>query len=631
MTFNSPFSAAARRPVVSIDQSAEIIFVSDMFLEQYSGGAELTTESIIKKSPVRVQKILTQNVTLDLLQSGVQKYWIFGNFASLNFELIPSIVANINYSIIEYDYKYCKHRSPEKHLFIEQKECDCENSQHGKLISAFFYGAKSLWWMSEDQLNFYTNLFPFLSEKKNTVLSSVFDDEFFVSIKQLRSEHPAAEKKGWIILGSTSWIKGASQAEDWCKENKLDYEVVWGVPHSEVLEKLAKAEGFAYLPLGKDTCPRMVIEAKLLGCKLHLNDDVQHAEEEWFETDNIQEIEEYLYGSRDLFWRHILDDANHSVTISGYTTTRNCIDQGYPWKDSIGSLLAFCSEVIVVDGGSTDGTWEELLAWSEKEEKIRPTQILRDWDHRRFAVFDGAQKAEARKLCTGEYCWQIDADEVVPEGDGEKVVRLCRSWPQMIDLISLPVVEFWGSEDKVRIDVNPWKWRLSRNLPHITHGIPMQLRQHDDDGNLYASPGTDGCDYIHAETGEHIPHGSFYNEQAHQVRIQALQGNESALTAYQSWMQNCVQLLPVVLHYSWADITRKINTYKNYWQTHWESLYDIKQEDTAENNMFFDKPWSEVTVDEIEARAKQLATETGGHIFHCKWNGEKTPWITISR
>ena len=633
MTFrSSPFSTAPQPPSVSINPTAEIIFISDVFVEQYAGGAELTSEALIKRSPVQVQKILSRDVNLELLQQGAQKYWIFGNFASLDFNLIPTIVANINYSILEYDYKYCKYRSPEKHLFAEKEVCNCENTQHGKMISAFFFGAKSLWWMSEAQQKFYCTLFPFLSGQKNTVLSSVFDDEFFVMTKKLRSkERQGSGPSGWIVMGSNSWIKGAEQGAQWCKESGHDFEVVWGLPYEEVLEKLAAAEGLVYLPLGMDTCPRMVIEAKLLGCKLHINDNVQHASEEWFDTDNFQEIEEYLYASRDLFWKHIMDDANHKATISGYTTTRNCIEQGYPWKDCIGSLLAFCSEVVVVDGGSTDGTWEELLAWSEKEEKLRPTQVLRDWDHKRFAVFDGAQKAEARSRCTGDFCWQIDADEVVPENDTSKIIKLCQSWPQMTELVSLPVVEYWGSEDKVRVDVNPWKWRLSKNLPHITHGIPSQLRKYDSDGEVYAAAGTDGCDYIHAETGMPIPYGNFYNDQAHNARAHALQGNPDALKSYEEWLQNCVNLLPGVKHYSWMNLERKIRTYKNYWQSHWESLYNIKQEDTAENNMFFDKPWSEVTDEEISEIAKRLATETGGHIFHEKINWLRpTPSIKIT-
>ena len=223
----------------------------------------------------------------------------------------------------------------------------------------------------------------------------------------------------------------------------------------------------------------------------------------------------------------------------------------------------------------------------------------------------------------------MDADEVVRDDDGQKIKNLCKNWPQLAELISLPVVEYWGSKDKVRIDVNPWKWRVSKNLPHITHGIPADLRKYDENGELYASQGTDGCDYVHAVTGERIPHMSFYNENAHNARFAALNGNEEAMNAYQKWMQECVRLIPSVTHYSWFDIARKIKTYKGYWQKHWESLYNILQEDTKENNMFFDKCWADVTDEEIDALAKRLSEETGGHIFHSKWTGQRTPWIVL--
>ena len=223
--------------------------------------------------------------------------------------------------------------------------------------------------MSDDQQDLYHKLFPFLSEKNNTVLSSVFSDNFFVKIKQLREKNKELERKGWIVLGSSSWIKGADQAEDWCKKNNHDYEVVWGLPYEEILDKLSRAVGFVYQPMGNDTCPRMVIEAKLLGCELELNEYVQHREEEWFATNNLLEIEEYLYGSRDLFWRQELDSANYIPEISGYTTTLDCIKQKYPFENCINSMLEFCDEVIVVDGGSKDGTWDKLQSLAEKEEK----------------------------------------------------------------------------------------------------------------------------------------------------------------------------------------------------------------------------------------------------------------------
>lgn len=627
--FNSPFNVQQPR---RLREESELVFVSDMFLADYVGGAELTSQALIDSCPFDIEELHSKDVTVELLEQGREKYWIFGNFAGMDAQLIPTIVANLKYSILEYDYKFCRYRSPEKHVFAEMQECDCYEQMSGKMISAFYYGAKSLWWMSEGQQGLYERYFPFLAERESTVLSSVFDDEFFANVKMLISQTADQVRKGWIVLGSTSWIKGADQAEQWCKDNDKEYEVLWGIPYVDVLEKLAHAEGFVYLPQGMDTCPRMVIEAKLLGCQLELNEYVQHKDEIWFSTDDHFDTEAYLYAARARFWNSVTHSMHWQPEIGGYTTTRNCIEQRYPFRESIESLMGFCTEVVVVDGGSTDGTWEALEEWAHSEDKLSVYRVERDWDHPRHAVFDGAQKAEARKRCTSDFLWQMDCDEVVHESDYEKIIGLCKNFPQQADLVSLPVIEYWGGPQKIRMDVNPWKWRLSRNREYITHGIPAELRKHDSEGRLYSGLGTDGCDYVHAETGQRIPHASFYTTEVDQIRIAALSGNPHAMTQYQDWFSRLVEMLPGVHHYSWYDLSRKIKTYKSYWQRHWESLYDIKQEDTAENNMFFEKPWSQVTDEDIQQLSEELADKMGGWIFHSPVDFSRpTPHLTLQQ
>ena len=225
----------------------------------------------------------------------------------------------------------------------------------------------------------------------------------------------------------------------------------------------------------------------------------------------------------------------------------------------------------------------------------------------------------------------MDADEVVHERDYEKVAQVMRSFPVHCDIVSLPVVEYWGGDDKVRIDVNPWKWRISRNKDYITQGIPVELRRFDDDGNIYAAPGTDTCDYINSTTGERVPHIGFYNESAHNVRIAALSGNTDALKMYQDWVQRAVDQLPTVHHYSWYNIPRKIKQYKLHWASFWKSQYRLESEDTAENNVMFDKPWSDVTDEDIDKLGSRLANELGGWIFHDKVDfSQNIPHISLN-
>jgi len=620
---------------VKVDPDADVIFVADFFVEDYAGGAEMTTEALISSAvDVNVQKLHARDVNMDSLRDGVEKHWIFGNFSSLKPDLIPSIIGNLQYSILEYDYKFCVYRSIERHEHEAGTPCDCSEQLHGKMISAFFHAAKSIWWMSEQQEQRYLERFPFLEENARCVLSSVFDDSFFQAVNVLADSTKEEDRKGWIVLGSDSWIKGADAAEEYCKKNNLEYEVVWGMPHDQLLTKLANSEGFVYLPKGGDTCPRMVIEARALGCKLALNEHVQHKDEIWFTGDELDMLS-YLYAARDRFWTAIKQIMNYSPTLSGYTTVRNATEMRYPWKATIESMLGFCDEVIVVDGGSTDGTWEDLQSMSQLQEdgRLKVYQNPVDTDSPSFAYeSDGKLKATARELCTLEYCWQMDADEVVHEDDYPKIRNLLRSFPRYADIVSLPVIEYWGSTEKVRMDINPWKWRVSRNLPEITQGIPAALLNVDDEGYEYASMGTDSCDYIHKETGEVLPHAGFYDETVHKTRIAGLTGNEDARKLYEEWFNRAVENLPGVHHYSWYNIENKINQYKLHWGKFWKSMYRFDSEDTAENNVMFDKPWADVTESDISELSTKLASELGGWIFHNKVDfSTKIPHISVQR
>jgi glycosyltransferase involved in cell wall biosynthesis len=609
----------------------DVIFVSDMFVEDYVGGAELTTEAFYKSSDsLKVCKIKADQIKPEIIQHGMMKHWVFFNYASLDINLIPVIIANLNYSIVEYDYKFCKYRSIEKHKEAEGHECDCHNQQNGKLISAFMYAASNLMWMSEKQIDIYFSRFSFLKNKNNIVISSAFKKETIEKLKKVRDSKKKRNNKA-MILGSNSWIKGVEDCKKYCEEKKIEYDLFWNVPHEDLLRLMGEYSHFVFLPKGGDTCPRITIEAKLAGMNLQLNNNVQHTDEKWWGS--VEDVENYITNHPvQAFWKTINKTVNRIPTLSGYTTTKDCISQQYPYAQTIKSMLGFCDQVVVVDGGSTDGTWEALVELSKLDDRIIIEQKKRDWSHPRFAVFDGLQKAYARSLCTGDWCWQMDSDEIVHEKDYKKIKKLMQDVPKSMHLLALPVIEYWGCEEKVRVDVNPWKWRLSRNLKHITHGIPGSLRREDENNQIYAAQGTDGCDYIDSLSFETIPCMHFYNQDIHDIRVSAISGNNNSLEAYENWFNNLVENLPGVHHYSWINLERKIKTYKNYWSRHWQSLYNIKQDDTPENNMFFDKSWADVNEDEIRLMAKELKDKMGGWIFHSKVDFNKpTPHINIER
>tara|TARA_B100000287_G_scaffold401475_2_gene421567 strand:- start:540 stop:1394 length:855 start_codon:yes stop_codon:yes gene_type:complete len=280
----------------------QFVFISDMFADTYRGGAELTTDAIIRSANLDkliIGKIPSHAVTAAQIDSGKNVHWIVCNFSALNDDIKIKMCKESDYSIIEYDYKFCRFRSVEKHKAIMGSECDCLTHFDGKLNMAFYGYAKKIWFMSEGQKNIFVEYMPHLKNKNLEVLSSIFypgDLRFMKSIKDNEKENP------YIILKSESWIKGTQSCIEYAKENNLEYELVEKLSYHELLIKMSTAKGLIFRPLGNDTCPRIVIEARLLGCDLKLNDYVQHKNEEWFSSQ--QSCYDYLDNRVDKFWKY---------------------------------------------------------------------------------------------------------------------------------------------------------------------------------------------------------------------------------------------------------------------------------------------------------------------------------------
>lgn len=324
----------------------------------------------------------------------------------------------------------------------------------------------------------------------------------------------------------------------------------------------------------------------------------------------------------------------NNARISAYTYCRNLVEMKYPAKECIASLLPVCDEIIILDASDKDDGTEALLKEiaSISNGKVKLFKAKVPWDAKNHGVFDGQTKAAARELCTGDILIQMDVDEILEEAYAEKLEKLLKETNNLekIELLALPIIEYWGGHDKVRVDVNPWKWRISRNLPHITHGIPSQLRT-EKDGLLYSKPGSDGCNYINSETADPIQFVTFAPSQIDALRQKAL-SDPQALLQYQAWFEKMTDVLPTVYHLSWWCIAKKIVNYKQFWNDFWPSLYGVERPQGKGWNPFFgDTPLETLSDEEIIKFGRRLKDETGGHIFHTLWTGQKTPHVFISK
>ncbi len=291
------------------------IFVTDFFKEEVSGGAELTTQAIIdvcpteqKNSIAKIHSVsLTPKMLTNLSKRLIKPTLVFCNFSQVDGDVLKHLAETkcLNYVVVEYDLKYCAYRSEQLHfLQTNGAGCDCKETQHGKTMAKFYSSASHVFWMAEKQIELYETKLGIKLKNKSTVLSSCFTDEQLDLLLTLGKTYLKENKLA--VLGSGSWIKGIKESEAWCKVHNKSYATIPALDYFSFIKKLAGLKGLVFKPLDYDTCPRLVIEAKILGLDLYLNNNVLHKNESWFQK-TPEEIVLYLKNNKIMFWNYLLD------------------------------------------------------------------------------------------------------------------------------------------------------------------------------------------------------------------------------------------------------------------------------------------------------------------------------------
>ena len=388
-----------------------ILFVADVYAEQYAGGAELTTEALLNSSFWPIGKAMSSRMNLKTMKQYKDAVWIFGNFSELSSDCLLYAIQNLKYFVLEYDYKYCKYRSPEKHIEAE-KECGCEKDPRGKIVAMFLNGSAMTWWMSLEQKQRYQEIFSFLKDENNKVLSSVFSNE---TLEYINSLDTTKKTEKWVIMNSDSWIKGVDDAVEYAKKNDLEYELLWGLEHKDFLKKLAESKGLIFFPKAGDTCPRMVLEAKLLDCELILNDNVQHKDEEWFSTK--ESTLSYLKQRTKVFWDTLEELGRESLQLPEKATGETRFQIIVPFYNAE-KYLAKCIRSIksqrhqnfvctLIDDMSTDmscGVVSHLIADDDRFQLIKNKK-------KKYALSNIVTSIEQNKCLDEDVVILLDGDD----------------------------------------------------------------------------------------------------------------------------------------------------------------------------------------------------------------------------
>ena len=108
------------------------------------------------------------------------------------------------------------------------------------------------------------------------------------------------------------------------------------------------------------------------------------------------------------------------MRVSAHTYVTNPLSTGYLiYLPAVQSFLDFADEVVVVDGGSTDGSLEALAGLRGHERLVVVSNEQTRWgagDAWERPQF-GIQRQTGFERCTGDWAIAFDADHVLPDAE----------------------------------------------------------------------------------------------------------------------------------------------------------------------------------------------------------------------
>ncbi len=256
-----------------------IAFIADFF--DNLGGAEQNDSILIEhlSSKYKVKCILSHLCTVEEIKNS--QFIIVGNFVNLQHHIVDYIINNKNYIIYEHDHKYVKTRDPSRYNNFEIPQTDIVNYE-------FYKNAKKVVCLGQKQVEIIRDNLRI--ENLHSISSSLWSKNRLNLINTLS----ATKKKVGIfgIVDSNNSIKNTGKAMQYCKNKNISYELFSSNNSEEFLSLLASYEGLVFFPGVLESMCRLVVEAKMLNCKVITNPKMLGAYyEPWFHLTGQELIE----------------------------------------------------------------------------------------------------------------------------------------------------------------------------------------------------------------------------------------------------------------------------------------------------------------------------------------------------
>ena len=139
------------------------------------------------------------------------------------------------------------------------------------------------------------------------------------------------------------------------------------------------------------------------------------------------------------------------MKVSGFTFLRDAVSNGYPFEESIRSLLPIVDEYVIAVGQSSDDTLGRVHAIGDTKIRVIETSWNEKMQDRGYVY--GQQKMIAQFSCNGDWAFYLEGDEVLHEADLKKIKSTMERYQDdpEVEALYFDFLHFYGTPSQLGI------------------------------------------------------------------------------------------------------------------------------------------------------------------------------------
>ena len=270
----------------------KILFISDFFADEIRGGAEIYDDilmNLLQEDDVKVVKLKTTEISDKhiRLYRNCGFHVLVSNFCFMKHDVGGELTSHPgSYSILEHDHKYIMDRDPSPY---ENFEVPPE-----RIINRVFYAnAKNVFAQSKIHAEVI---------QKNLRINNVIhlgislwtDEQLEIIERNLNGE----KLDDVSIIKSDNPTKNTAVTLEYCRSKQLPCVLIGSSNYEEYIEQLSNHATYAYIPKVLETFNRVLLEARMLDCKILTTNLNGCISEDWFTRYKGKELIEYVREQR---------------------------------------------------------------------------------------------------------------------------------------------------------------------------------------------------------------------------------------------------------------------------------------------------------------------------------------------